>query len=236
MANDENPQGSNLPVTLKDVDKNYKKPEKRNDLVPDEKYDKVDENVGGLVKLATNGVTYVSEDAFPTLFQTTKPKAGYIFENQIEDKDKRNIDGTDYVHSSAVVGLLDKKSQEVRDAEKQAVLQYGRDSLINVSDSDQAQNMRRQVDSFTSKTLPKLRNQRGVKHDEVTGESPKKGFAFHHSNPKELHTDPEDVVDPSKGINVNPENHSDIHRNNVNDESLLEEYIKERNSDSESDA
>lgn len=236
MPNDEKPRGSNLPVTLKDVDKNYKKPEKRNDLIPSEKYDKVDENVGELVKLGTNGVTYVSEDAFSTLFQTTKPKAGYIFENQIDDKSKRNIDGTDYAHSSAVVGLLDKKSQEVRDAEKQAVLQYGRDSLINVSDSDQAQNIRRQVDSFTNKTLPKLRKQRGVEHDEVTGEPPEKGFAFHHSNPKELHTDPEDVVDPSKGKNVNPTNHSDIHRNNVNDESQLEEYIKERSSNSEKGA
>lgn len=230
MPNEDKVQSSNLPVTLKSVDKNYKKPEKRNDLVPNEKYEKVDENVGELVKLGTNGVTYVSEDAFPALFQATKPKSGYIFESQIDDKDKRNVDGTDYAHSSAVVGLLDKKSQEVRDAEKQAVLQYSRDSLINVSDSDQAQNIRRQVDSFTNKTLPKLRSQRGVEHDEVTGEPPEKGFAFHHSNPKELHTDPEDVVDPSKGININPNNHSDIHRNNVNDEKQLEEYIKQRNS------
>lgn len=236
MPNDEKPQGSNLPVTLKDVDKNYKKPEKRNTLVSDEKYQSIDENVGELVKLGTNGVTYVSEAAFPTLFQTTTSKAGYIFENQIDDKDKRNVDGIDYAHSSAVVGLLDKKSQEVRDAEKQAVLQYGRDSLINVSDSDHAQNIRRQVDSFTNKILPKLRKQRGVEYDEVTGEPPEKGFAFHHSNPKELHTDPEDVVDPSKGINVNPKNHADIHRNNVNDESQLAEYIKERNSNPESGA
>lgn len=229
MPNDNKTHGSNLPVTLKDVDKNYKKPEKRNELVPEGKYEKVDEDVGKLVKLGTNGVAYVPENAFPSLFQTTKPKAGYIFENQIPDKDKRNDDGIDYVHSSTVVGLLDKKSQEVRDAEKQAVLQYARDSLINVSDSDQAQNIRRQVDSFTNKTLPKLRNQRGVNHDEVTGEPPEKGFAFHHSNPKELHTDPEDVVDPSKGINVNPPTHTDIHRNNINDENQLEEYIAKRN-------
>jgi hypothetical protein len=113
----------------------------------------------------------------------------------------------------------------MRDADKQAVLQYGRDSLINVSDSPQAQDMRRKVDAFTKKELPKLRKERGVDHDEVTGEPAKKGFSFHHSNPKELHTDPEDALDPSKGINVNQSTHSEIHRSNINDENQLNEFI-----------
>lgn len=181
-----------------------------------------------LVKLGTNGVTYVDEDAFSTIFQTTKPKAAYIFENQIPDNDKRVIDGKSYAHSSAVVGLADKKSQEVRDAEKQALLQYSRDSLINISDSPQAQDMRRKVDSFTAKTLPKLREYRGINVDEVTGEPRKKGFAFHHVKPKEIHTDPEDVLDPEKGRNLNQETHNDVHRNNINDEKQFEQYKSER--------
>lgn len=223
---------SRLPVTLKSVDFEYKKPDKRNELTALEKYEKIDSAVGGLVKLGTNGVTYVSEDAFPMIFQTTRPKAGYIFENQISDAYKRNFDGESYAHSSAVVGLADKKSQEVRDAEKQALLQYARDSLIAVSDSPQAQDMRRKVDSFTSKELPKLRDARGIDVDEVTRDPKRKGFAFHHVNPKELHTDPEDVLDPTKGRNLNYETHVDVHRKNINDASQFDVYQAQRKSDS----
>jgi hypothetical protein len=228
MPNDEEENStSKLPVTLKPVDFEYKKPERRNELTEPKKYDKIDSKIGELVKLGTNGVTYVDEDSFSTIFQTTGPKAAFIFDNQIPDADKRSFGGKNYAHSSAVVGLADKKSQEVRDAEKQALLQYSRDSLINVSDSPEAQDMRRKVDSFTSKTLPKLRDERGVNTDEVTGEERKKGFAFHHVNPKELHTDPEDVLDPAKGRNLNPETHADVHRKNINNEEQFEKYQAE---------
>lgn len=228
MPNEEEKNStSKLPVVLKPVDFDYQKPERRNELTEPKKYDKIDSQIGELVKLGTNGVTYVDEDAFPTIFQTTGPKAAFIFENQIPDADKRNFDGKSYAHSSAVVGLADKKAQEVRDAEKQALLQYSRDSLINVSDSPEAQDMRRKVDSFTSKNLPKLRDERGVNTDEVTGEERKKGFAFHHVNPKELHTDPEDVLDPTKGRNLNPETHADVHRKNINNEEQFEQYQAE---------
>lgn len=228
MPNEEEKNStSKLPVALKPVDFDYQKPERRNELTEPKKYDKIDSQIGELVKLGTNGIIYVDEDAFPTIFQTTGPKAAFIFENQIPDADKRNFDGKNYAHSSAVVGLADKKAQEVRDAEKQALLQYSRDSLINVSDSGEAQNMRRKVDSFTSKNLPKLRDERGVNTDEVTGEERKKGFAFHHVNPKELHTDPEDVLDPTKGRNLNPETHADVHRKNINNEEQFEQYQAE---------
>lgn len=223
MPNDNN-STSKLLVTLKPVDFEYKKPDRRNELTEPKKYDKIDSKVGELVKLGTNGVTYIDEDAFPTIFQTTGPKAAFIFENQIPESEKRSFDGKTYAHSSAVVGLTDKKSQEVRDAEKQALLQYSRDSIINVSDSTEAQDMRRKVDSFTSKALKKLRDERGVNVDEVTGEERKKGFAFHHVNPKELHTDPEDALDPTKGRNLNPETHADVHRNNINNEEQFENY------------
>lgn len=228
MPNEEEKNSaSKLPVALKSVDFDYQKPERRNELTEPKKYDKIDSQIGELVKLGTNGVTYVDEDAFPTIFQTTGAKAAFIFENQIPDADKRNFDDKNYAHSSAVVGLADKKAQEVRDAEKQSLLQYSRDSLINVSDSPEAQDMRRKVDSFTSKNLPKLRGERGVNTDEVTGEERKKGFAFHHVNPKELHTDPEDVLDPTKGRNLNPETHADVHRKNINNEEQFEQYQAE---------
>ena len=224
---------SKLPVSLKPVDFEYKRPERRNELTSPEKYAKIDSAVGNLVRIGTNGVTYVPEDAFSTIFQTTKSKAGYIFENQIADSEKRNFGGESYAHSSAVVGLADKKCQEVRDAEKQSLLQYARDSLIAVSDSPQAQDMRRKVDSFTTKELPKLRDARGINVDEVTGEASRKGFAFHHVNPKELHTDPESILDPAKGRNLNYETHVDVHRKNINDESQFEKYRVENMPDPE---
>lgn len=220
---DEN-SSSKLPVTLKPVDFEYKKPERRNELADPKKYDKVDSNMGGRVMLGTNGVAYVSEDAFPAIFDTNKSNAAFIFENQISEEDKRDFNGQSYAHSSAVVGLTDKKSQEVRDAGKQAILQYSRDSLINISDSPEAQTVRRQVDSFTNKTLPKLRDARGIDIDEVTGEKSKKGFAFHHVNPKSLHTDPEDILDPTKGRNLNPDTHADVHRKNINNEEQFKKY------------
>lgn len=225
---------SNLPVALKPIDFNYAKPERRNELTNPAKYEKVDACVSDTVKLGTNGVLYVSEDAFATLFQTTKPKAAYIFENQISDDDKRNIDGQAYAHSSAVVGLADRKAQEVRDADKQALLQYSRDTLIVIADSPQAQDMRRKVDTLTSKVLPLLRDQRGVNVDEVTGQEKKPGFAFHHVNPKELHTNPEDVVDPSKGRNLNPQTHKTVHKENINDEKQFEDF-KQRYKPNDSD-
>ena len=126
--------GSRLPVILKDVKNEYTKPEKRNDFVPEEKYNVIDEAASTHVKLGTNGVAYVSEEAIPELFQLSKAKAAYVYENQIPDADKRNFGEKSYAHSAAVVGLLDKKAQEVRNSDTQALLQYSRDSLINISD------------------------------------------------------------------------------------------------------
>ncbi|XVN13449.1 hypothetical protein QZH47_17595 [Pseudomonas corrugata] len=125
------------------------------------------------------------------------------------------------------MGLADKKAQETRDAGKQALFQYARDSLITISDSPQAQEARRQLDAFSAKTLPTLRNERNILVDEVTGEAAQKGFAFHHVNPKELHTDPEDSLDPTKGRNLNQETHADVHRKNINSEEQFEAYKKQ---------
>lgn len=230
--NDESPSTSKLSVSLKSIDFDYTKPKRRNDLVPAEKYDKIDSQLSDLAVLGTNGVVYVPKEAFPTVFQTTKAKAQFIFTNQIDEEDTRTSNGQQYAHSSAVVGLADKKAQETRDAGKQALFQYVRDSLITISDSPQAQEARRKVDSFSDKTLPTLRGERNIFVDEITGESAQKGFAFHHVNPKELHTDPEDSLDPTKGRNLNPKTHADVHRNNINSEELFEEY-KQQNAPKE---
>lgn len=224
MPNREDDKKSRLPVSLKDIDKNYKKPERRNELVPEKKYDAIDNIAGIGVKLGTNGVAYVQEDAFPELFQLSKAKAAYVFENQLPENGKRNFDGRNFVHSSDVVGLLDKKAQEVRNADNQALLQYSRDSLLNISDSPQAQDLRRQCDTYTARELPKLRGARGGDVDELSGEKLQSGAAFHHVNPREIHTDPEDALNPEKGRILNEDSHKEVHRVGINDERQFEAY------------
>ena len=46
---------------------------------------------------------------------------------------------------------------------------YTKDSLIRIGDSDQAEALRRKLDTHTSKEFPKLKKQRGTKNDEITG-------------------------------------------------------------------
>lgn len=228
MRSDEEKQKSRLPVVFKDVEPNYTKPERRNDLVCADKYDSIDKTASQGVKLGTNGVAYVDETAFPELFQLSESKGLYVFENQIKNEEKRNYGGKSYAHSSAVVGLLDKKAQEVRNADTQSLLQYARDSLINISDSAQAQDLRRKCDTHTARELPKLRKARGIKHDELTGDPLRPGAAFHHANPKEIHTDPEDVLNPEKGRNLNKESHTEVHRAQIYDEQMFEQFKKDR--------
>lgn len=228
MENNGDDKTSRLPVTLKTIDFSYDKPVRRNDLVDARKYNKIDKSIAEHAKLGTNGVLYVKEEAFSSVFNVNKSDAAYIYENQIPKTEKRSFDGSNYAHSSAVVGLVDKKSQEVRNAKEQAILQYSRDSLISVSDSPQMQDVRRQVDAFVNEERRKLKDLRGIEFDEVTGEPLRKGAAFHHYNPTKLHTDPEDSVDPAKGRNLNVETHLDVHRRSINDEEQFARYQKEK--------
>jgi len=228
MGND-SPSGSRLPVKLASVKPGYKRPNRRNDLVPEKDYNKIDDIIKNEVKIGTNGVAYVPDTAFPKLFGVNKSAASYIYDNQIPDADKREDGSGSYAHSSAVVGLLDKKAQETRNADTQAKLQYSRDSLINVADSDQAQNIRRQCDTFTNRQLPGLKVARGGDIDELTGKPLEKNAAFHHVNPMNIHTSPEDALDPSKGRLLNRDSHNEVHRNRLNDEKMFEEYKENKN-------
>lgn len=193
----------------------YEKPERSNKNIPKAKYDKIDKVCQEDVFLSNDGNVYVPEDSMNTIFNTTKKKGQFIYDNQLDEEDKRTINGVNAIKSSGVVGLLDKRSHETRDAEDADLDRYTRDSLIRIGDSDQAEAVRRKLDTHTTKELPKLRKQRGTKNDEITGEPLVKKAAFHHSNEKELFTDPVDVLDESKGINVNEDTHKEIHRQNI---------------------
>lgn len=193
----------------------YEKPERSNKNIPDTKYDKVDKTCQEEVFLSNDGNVYVPEISMNSVFNTTKKKGQFIYDNQLDDEDKRTINGVNAIKSSSVVGLLDKRSHETRDAEDADLDRYTRDSLIRIGDSDQAEAVRRKLDTHTNKELPRLRKQRGVANDEITGEPLGKNSAFHHSNEKELFTDPVDVLDENKGINVNFDTHKEIHKQNI---------------------
>lgn len=133
----------------------------------------------------------------------------------MDDDEKRCINGINAVKSSCVVGELDKRSHESRDAEDADLDRYTRDSLISIGDSDQAEAIRRKLDTHTKKELQKLKKQRGVTVDEITGEPLTKESAFHHEDEKELYTDPVAVLDETKGKNVNKSTHKEIHKRNI---------------------
>ena len=165
--------------------------------------------------MSNDGNVYVPEDSMSTVFNTDTKRAQYIYDNFLDDDDKRCINGTNAVKSSVVVGELDKRSHESRDAEDADLDRYTRDSLIRIGDSDQAEAIRRKLDTHTKKELSKMKKQRGSEVDEITGEPLTKGSAFHHEYEKELYTDPVSVLDETKGKNVNSSTHKEIHKRNI---------------------
>ena len=201
----------------------YEKPERSNKNIPDAKYDKVDKTCQEEVFLSNDGNPYVPQESMNIIFNTTKKRGQFIYDNQLDDEDKRTINGVNAIKSSSVVSLLDKRSHESRDAEDADLDRYTRDSLIRIGDSVQAEAVRRKLDTHTSKELPKLKKQRGVKNDEITGEPLCKNSAFHHLDEKELFTDPVDVLDEKKGINVNFDTHKEIHKQNIRTKDELNE-------------
>ena len=100
------------------------------------------------------------------------------------------------------------------------------ESLTRIGDSDQAEAQRRKTDAFVGHELPKLRSQRGITFDEITGEPLEDYSAFHHKNNKAIHNNPLDVIDPDQGINVNRKTHNEIHRRGIMDEKELNEQME----------
>lgn len=197
-------------ISIKETD--YEKPKKRNKYIPDKKYEKIDKTCEKNAVITERGEVLVNSKATKNLLGVqSKGDAEYIFINQIPEKDKIEIEKEQYAISSAFVGLLDEKAQTARNAEKADILRYGRDSLINIADSDKSEAIRRQFDAHVEKELPKLKDKRNVSNDEITGEPLKKGAAFHHDDKKSLITNLNNLLDPEKGIVVNPETHKVIH-------------------------
>lgn len=201
-------------LVLNKIEKSdYKKPEKRNLFIPDKIYESIDKTCEKGICITERGEVVVHQDAFKELFRVKKKtEANFIYENQISEENKKIFNSEKYATSSSVVGLLDKKSQEVRDTKISDELRYSRDSLINVGDSDKAESIRRKFDSFAQKELKKLKSKRGTTNDEITGKPLTKGSAFHHDEMKAINTSLDNLLNPDKGINVNQDTHNVIHK------------------------
>ena len=199
----------------------YEKPERTNPNIPAVKYDRVDSACESS-RIGNDGNVYIPEDRMPELLDKRKKEARYIVDHKIPDDDKVKINNQRLINSSGVVGYMDRFSHQTRDAAQADLYRYGRDSLTRIGDSDQAEAQRRKTDALVDRELPKLRNQRGIDVDEITGEPLGPGAAFHHSNNKAIYNNPLDTIDPAKGINVNQYTHNEIHRRGIMDADELE--------------
>ena len=199
----------------------YEKPPRTNCNIPAKKYDKVDDACEA-AQIGNDGNIYIPEEKMPALLGKNKPESRYIVDNRIPDKDKVTINNQEMVESSGIVGYLEKNSHQTRDADEADFDRYSRDSLIRIGESDQAEAIRRKIDTKVNKELPTLKNKRGSDIDEITGEPLRPGAAFHHKNNKAIENNPHDVINPKKGINVNLETHKEIHRRKIMDEKQLE--------------
>lgn len=81
----------------------YEKPKRNNKSIPEAKYDKVDKTCQEEVFLSNDGNVYVPQKSMNTIFNTTKKKGRFIYDNQLDDEDKRVINGTNTIKSSEVV-------------------------------------------------------------------------------------------------------------------------------------
>lgn len=199
----------------------YEKPERTNKNILPKKYDKVDLACSA-VQLGNDGNAYIPEESISGLLGKKKSESRYIIDNKISDSDKVNVNNKPMINTTGVVAFLDKNSHQTRNSEEADLSRYGRDSLIRIGDSDQAEAIRRKIDCLVNRELPKLRKQRRVDFDEITGEPLGSGAAFHHKNNKSIHNHPFDVTNPDKGINVNKDTHEEIHRRGIMDEEELE--------------
>ena len=84
----------------------YEKPKRANKNIPDAKYDKVDKTCQEKVFLSNDGNVYVPEDSMNTIFNTTKKKGQFIYDNQLDDEDKRTINRVNAIKSSGVVECM----------------------------------------------------------------------------------------------------------------------------------
>lgn len=216
--------------TAKDIQ--YEKPSYPNNLVDESEYKKIDTTLSKAVALTNAGTTLVREDDLPDLFAENKKDTRYIVDNKISDSQKLTINNENYIKSGAVLAETHTRSEEHPDATKRAKNSYVSQSLVNISNSAETKAQKGDYEDFAKKEEKKLsktrKKENNISTDEITGAPLKGNGDFHHANKKTLYPDPVQRLDPDKGIVVNSETHVDIHKNNINDEKELANYIEKQ--------
>ena len=210
----------------------YEKPDPPNNLVKKEEYDKIDTTILKSVALTNAGTTLVSEDALPELLAENKKDTRFIVDNEISDSVKVSINGVKYIKSGAVIEKAHTRSEEHPDAMKRAKNSYSEQSLVNISKSESVKAQKGDFEDYAKKIEKNLGKKRkkenDISSDEVTGEPLEGNGDFHHKNKKTIYTDPVQRLNTDRGILVNKETHTDIHKNNINNEDALNKYMNER--------
>ena len=213
-------------------DINYEKPEYPNSLVDEAEYIKIDNTLSNAVALTNAGTTLVREEALPDLLAENRKDTRYIVDNKIPDSQKIIINSERYIKSGAVLSETHTRSEEHPDAEKRAKNSYVSQSLVNISKSVETKAQKSDYEGIAKKEekkLGKIRKRKyNINNDEITGEPLKGNGDFHHVNKKTLYPDPVQRLNPDKGKLVNRKTHMDIHKNNINDEKALANYIEEQ--------
>lgn len=221
-----------LSVVKMAKDINYEKPNYPNNLVDESEYIKIDNTLSNAVALTNAGTTLVREEVLPDLLAENKKDTRYIVDNKIPDSQKLTINSERYIKSGAVLSETHTRSEEHPDAAKRAKNSYVSQSLVNISKSAETKAQKGDYEDFAKKEEKKLgktrKRKNNINNDEITGDPLKGNGDFHHANKKTLYPDPVQRLDPDKGIVVNSETHIDIHKNNINDEKELANYIEEQ--------
>ena len=216
---------------------NYTKPERTNKLVPAKKYDEIDDTVESNVAVTNAGTTIVNEEALSKLLGESKKDTRYITDNKIPDSDKVEINGKKYIKAPAVIKENLSRYEEHPNAEKRATNLYSATTLKNIMESSDVKAQKGDFEDYAQKQEKQLGDKRikqyGITCDEVTGAPLNQTKDFHHKNKKTIHTDPEQRLDPNKGVIVNQDTHRKIHKQNINDEKQLNDYMKNNSSDSD---
>lgn len=221
-----------LSVVKMAKDINYEKPRYPNNLVDESEYNKIDTTLSNAVALTNAGTTLVREDALPDLFAENKKDTRYIVDNKISDSQKLTINSEKYIKSGAVLNETHTRSEEHSDATKRAKNSYVSQSLVNISKSAETKVQKGDYEDFAKKEEKKLgktrKRKNNISNDEITGAPLEGSGDFHHANKKTIYPDPVQRLDPDKGIVINSETHIDIHKNNINDEKELADYIEKQ--------
>ena len=145
---------------------------------------------------------------------------------------KVSINGVKYIKSGAVIEKAHTRSEEHPDAMKRAKNSYSEQSLVNISKSESVKAQKGDFEDYAKKIEKNLGKKRkkenDISSDEVTGEPLEGNGDFHHKNKKTIYTDPVQRLNTDGGILVNKETHTDIHKNNINNEDALNKYMNER--------